>query len=263
MIEMESARLEFVPLVDLMERAGHDPSLMPAFQQQLMERQGEALVQIERYPELLMPLRYYGLIGDSDLETLLADGIRNANAHLITVMLRDVKWIDLRRFLTQYEKVAEMLLSVTPKDYRAPSILSVVDLLNEDWNFYQELTTLLTNKTLVPQFPVVRWNQDFDSLANVISHLDYVPNKRQKLQDLVFGLARCLATDLVIATGDTNTPLYLDIFSNPYGGAYADTIRKALETRDIPEGLMKKAITAILQDRILEARVRYALKYLD
>lgn len=255
--------MESIPLVDLLDRVNRDSSLLPSFRQQLIERQGEALVQIERFPELLAPLRYYGLIGDRTFTILLADGIRNANAHLITVILRDVKWTNLRDFLVHYERIAKVILDSVPSDYRAPSILSVVDLLNEDWEFYQELVTLLTDKTLVHQFPVTRWNQEFDSLANVITHLSHIRNKRQKLQDLVFAISRSIAVDLAIATGEANIPLYLDIFSNPFGGAYADILRNSLESRDIPNDSMKNVVAAVLQDRLLEARVRWALKYID
>ena len=248
-----------ISLPQLLHLANTDPQYCEQLHTQLRERYHEALLQLDSCPELLIPLSFYGLINANSAETLIISAIREVNPRIITVIIRNLRWIDLKGFLDVYQKLAAVVLQAIPSEYRAPSILSVTDLLAYDFELYSVLLSVSSEQ--LDRLPMVRWNQDFDSLITVLTALGAQKDKRRKLQPFVFALARAMATTLARFT--PNVPMLLDILCNPYGGSNLTTLKESLESRQVPVGPLADTITAILADPVLEARVRMALSVLE
>ena len=248
-----------ISLPRLLHLANTDPQYCDQLHTQLRERYHEALLQLDSCPELLIPLNFYGMVNANSVDTLLLSAIREVNPGIITVIIRNLRWIDVKGFLDIYQKLAGVILQAVPAEYRAPSILSLTDLLAYDFELYSVLLSVSLEQ--LDKLPMVRWNQDFDSLITVLTALGACKDKRRKLQAFVFALARAVATTLARFT--PNVPMLLDILCNPYGGSNLTTLKESLESRQVPTGPLADTVTAILADPVLEARVKMALAVLE
>jgi len=251
--------MSHISLPYLLHLANTDPQYCEQLHTQLRERYQEALLQIDRHPELLIPLSYYGMINVDSMDTLLLSAIREVNPDLVTVIIRDLRWIDVNNFYHTYQRLADIILRVVPAEYRAPSILSLTDLLANNFELYSSLLSIDPGQ--LDRLPIARWNQDFDSLIAVLTELKCYKDKRRTLQPLVTALARAVASNLARFT--PNVPMLLDIFCNPYGGSNFTTLKESLESRRVPVGPLAQTISAILADPVLEARVNMALSVLE
>jgi transglutaminase-like putative cysteine protease len=213
-----------------------------------------ALISIPACPELIPSMIGSGALNDLSLSHLLREAIRNNDPKLVALIVKTTS-LPLNKLVHIYSSVVLYIRETVPEDYRAPSILSLTDLLAEDYHLFAPLRELFYNRSISPEIPLVRWNQDFLSLSRLIP---WIPNS----EELNRAIARAIAFDIVTATERPEDYLkYLDIFSNPFGGVYRDIVARAIETGRPQEGPLKEVTMAILKDGMLLAKVKWALQY--